>query len=156
MPATNAGASSKGLAKRVIACLDVRANDKGDLVVTKVRKLSTQSRHATHMLGLLVYAQGDQYDVRDKGGAQDVRNLGKPVELAAHYFEEGADEISFLNITGKHAVALAPDGGTLHKSNPDVSTRPGMPCVSCAGFRESPLTDLPMLEVLKRVRLLTL
>jgi hypothetical protein len=32
------------LAKRVIACLDVRANDQGDLVVTK----------------------GDQYDVRDK------------------------------------------------------------------------------------------
>lgn len=26
-----------GLAKRVIACLDVRANDNGDLVVTKVR-----------------------------------------------------------------------------------------------------------------------
>lgn len=33
----------RGLAKRVIACLDVRANDAGDLVVTK----------------------GDQYDVRD-------------------------------------------------------------------------------------------
>lgn len=33
-----------GLARRVIACLDVRANDQGDLVVTK----------------------GDQYDVRDK------------------------------------------------------------------------------------------
>ena len=28
----------QGLAKRVIACLDVRANDQGDLVVTKVRK----------------------------------------------------------------------------------------------------------------------
>ena len=37
----------KGLAKRVIACLDVRANDAGDLVVTK----------------------GDQYDVRDTDGA---------------------------------------------------------------------------------------
>jgi glutamine amidotransferase/cyclase len=33
-----------GLAKRIIACLDVRANDEGDLVVTK----------------------GDQYDVREK------------------------------------------------------------------------------------------
>lgn len=33
----------RGLAKRVIACLDVRANDAGDLVVTK----------------------GDQYDVRE-------------------------------------------------------------------------------------------
>lgn len=63
------------LAKRVIACLDVRANDQGDLVVTK----------------------GDQYDVREKG---DVRNLGKPVELAGRYYSEGADEITFLNITG--------------------------------------------------------
>ena len=29
-----------------------------------------------------------------------VRNLGKPVELAGRYFAEGADEITFLNITG--------------------------------------------------------
>ncbi len=65
----------KGLSKRIIACLDVRTNDQGDLVVTK----------------------GDQYDVRDEG---NVRNLGKPVELAKRYYEEGADEISFLNITG--------------------------------------------------------
>ncbi len=65
----------KGLSKRIIACLDVRSNDNGDLVVTK----------------------GDQYDVREKG---DVRNLGKPVELAGRYYQEGADEITFLNITG--------------------------------------------------------
>ncbi|MEK6195834.1 MAG: imidazole glycerol phosphate synthase subunit HisH, partial [Deltaproteobacteria bacterium] len=63
------------LAKRIIACLDVRANDQGDLVVTK----------------------GDQYDVREKGA---VRNLGQPVDLAARYYAEGADEITFLNITG--------------------------------------------------------
>jgi glutamine amidotransferase/cyclase len=80
------------LAKRVIACLDVRTNDAGDLVVTK----------------------GDQYDVREAG---QVRNLGKPVELAQRYFEEGADEIAFLNITA---------------------------------FRDFPLQDQPMLEVLKR------
>ncbi len=80
------------LAKRIIACLDVRSNDQGDLVVTK----------------------GDQYDVREKGV---VRNLGKPVELARRYYEEGADEITFLNITG---------------------------------FRDFPLKDLPMLEVLER------
>ena len=30
--------SNTGLAKRVIACLDVRGNDQGDLVVTKVRQ----------------------------------------------------------------------------------------------------------------------
>jgi len=69
------------LAKRIIACLDVRTNDQGDLVVTK----------------------GDQYDVREKG---DVRNLGKPVELAQRYYEEGADEITFLNITGFRAFPL--------------------------------------------------
>jgi glutamine amidotransferase/cyclase len=80
------------LAKRVIACLDVRTNDDGDLVVTK----------------------GDRYDVREKG---EVRNLGKPVELAGRYFQEGADEITFLNITG---------------------------------FRDFPLKDQPMLEVLRR------
>lgn len=80
------------LAKRIIACLDVRSNDQGDLVVTK----------------------GDQYDVREKG---EVRNLGKPVELARRYFEEGADEITFLNITG---------------------------------FRDFPLEDMPMIDVLKR------
>ena len=80
------------IAKRIIACLDVRSNDQGDLVVTK----------------------GDQYDVREKG---EVRNLGKPVELAARYYQEGADEITFLNITA---------------------------------FRDFPLKDMPMLEVLKR------
>ena len=80
------------IAKRIIACLDVRSNDAGDLVVTK----------------------GDQYDVREEG---EVRNLGKPVELAGRYYEEGADEVTFLNITG---------------------------------FRDFPLEDQPMLEVLER------
>ncbi|MBB1126226.1 imidazole glycerol phosphate synthase subunit HisF [Thiospirillum jenense] len=85
-------ASATHLAKRIIACLDVRNNDQGDLVVTK----------------------GDQYDVREAG---EVRNLGKPIELARRYYEEGADEITFLNITA---------------------------------FRDSPLADQPMLEVLRR------
>jgi glutamine amidotransferase/cyclase len=80
------------LAKRIIACLDVRSNDRGDLVVTK----------------------GDQYDVREEG---IVRNLGQPVELARRYYEEGADEITFLNITG---------------------------------FRDFPLEDMPMLDVLQQ------
>ncbi|MFW5932031.1 MAG: imidazole glycerol phosphate synthase subunit HisF [Desulfohalobiaceae bacterium] len=84
--------SSTRLAKRIVACLDVRSNEQGDLVVTK----------------------GDQYDVREQG---KVRNLGKPVELAERYYQEGADEIVFLNITG---------------------------------FRDFPLLDLPMLEVLKQ------
>ncbi len=80
------------LAKRIIACLDVRSNDAGDLVVTK----------------------GDQYDVREKG---DVRNLGKPVQLAEEYYRQGADEITFLNITA---------------------------------FRDFPLQDMPMIEVLRQ------
>lgn len=72
------------LVKRVVVALDVRSNDAGDLVVTK----------------------GDQYDVREKdesggglAGRGGVRNLGKPVQLAARYYDEGADEIAFLNIT---------------------------------------------------------
>ncbi len=69
------------LARRIIACLDVRSNDQGDLVVTK----------------------GDQYDVREEGA---VRNLGKPVELAQRYYDECADEITFLNITGFRAFPL--------------------------------------------------
>ncbi|KAJ8904879.1 hypothetical protein NDN08_001393 [Rhodosorus marinus] len=68
---------NRGLAKRIVACLDVRENDQGDLVVTK----------------------GDQYDVRETAGDREVRNLGKPVALAGRYFNEGADEVTFLNIT---------------------------------------------------------
>lgn len=87
-----------GLTHRIIACLDVRANDSGDLVVTK----------------------GDQYDVREKGphrASGQVRNLGKPVDMARRYYEQGADEIAFLNITS---------------------------------FRNCPLNDQPMLEILRR------
>src|SRR5277367_3172254 len=87
--------STGGLTNRIIACLDVRTNDAGDLVVTK----------------------GDQYDVREKTDLKEVRNLGKPVDLAKRYYEEGADEITFLNITS---------------------------------YRNCPLVDLPMLEILRR------
>ncbi|KAJ7634241.1 hypothetical protein DFH06DRAFT_1004027 [Mycena polygramma] len=75
--------ATHGLTKRIVACMDVRANDAGDLVVTK----------------------GDQYDVREKDPslaattAGAVRNLGKPVALAARYYEAGADELCLLNIT---------------------------------------------------------
>ena len=56
-------------------------------------------------------------------GGGDVRNLGMPVSLAQRYYEEGADEVTFLNITG---------------------------------FRDCPLTDLPMLKVLTLTLTLTL
>ncbi|KAG7191293.1 Histidine biosynthesis bifunctional protein hisB [Scheffersomyces spartinae] len=90
--------TATGLSRRIIACLDVRSNENGDLVVTK----------------------GDQYNVKEAsndGGEEKVRNLGKPVELATRYFTQGADEVTFLNITS---------------------------------FRNSPLKDLPMLQVLKK------
>jgi glutamine amidotransferase/cyclase len=74
--------STKGLTKRVIACLDVRTNDAGDLVVTK----------------------GDQYDVRP--GKGEVRNLGKPVSMAEKYYLQGADEVVFLNITSFRSLPL--------------------------------------------------
>jgi glutamine amidotransferase/cyclase len=121
-----------GYTKRIVACMDVRANDQGDLVVTK----------------------GDQYDVREKAAAVPlapsspprapsslspssttpssppttasvplsttvagaVRNLGKPVALAARYYAAGADELALLNITS---------------------------------FRHSPLRDQPMLAVVR-------
>ena len=86
--------TKRGLTRRIIACLDVRTNDQGDLIVTK----------------------GDQYDVRERSD-NAVRNLGKPVEKAQQYYEQGADEITFLNITS---------------------------------FRDTPLKDLPMLEVLRQ------
>jgi glutamine amidotransferase/cyclase len=76
--------SGTGLTSRIVACLDVRSNDAGDLVVTK----------------------GDQYDVREKSDNRGVRNLGKPVELARRYYQDGADEICFLNITSFRSSAL--------------------------------------------------
>lgn len=74
------------IVKRVIACLDVRSNDHGDLVVTK----------------------GDQYDVREAAadGKGEVRNLGKPVALCSRYYQEGADEVVFLNITSFRSGVL--------------------------------------------------
>jgi imidazole glycerol-phosphate synthase len=131
------GGAQTQLSNRVIACLDVRSNDAGDLIVTK----------------------GDQYDVRESAPAPaappapapadadadadapptaapaaegmaaggvatasstwndgGVRNLGKPVELAARYFDEGADEVVFLNI---------------------------------CSFRNSPLADFPLVALLE-------
>lgn len=91
-----AASTQEGLTRRIIACLDVRTNDQGDLVVTK----------------------GDQYDVREKQGTGNhVRNLGKPVDMARKYYEQGADEVTFLNITS---------------------------------FRNCPVADTPMLEILRR------
>jgi imidazole glycerol-phosphate synthase len=42
-----------------------------------------------------------QYDVREAAGdgKGEVRNLGKPVALCKQYYDGGADEVVFLNIT---------------------------------------------------------
>ena len=101
-----AGSKTK-LAPRVIACLDVRTNDDGDLVVTKGEQYDVRERQPT-------IPKSSSSSMKQKGA---VRNLGKPVELARRYYEEGADEIVFLNITS---------------------------------FRNCPLKDLPMMEVLRK------
>ena len=133
--------SQHKLTKRIVACMDVRANDDGDLVVTK----------------------GDQYDVREKSSgtgsvqantAGAVRNLGKPVALAARYYEAGADELCLLNITSfRHSplqdqpmlavvraasetifVPLTIGGGIKDTVDPDGTKRPALE-VASAYFR---------------------
>ncbi|EIW86782.1 hypothetical protein CONPUDRAFT_86721 [Coniophora puteana RWD-64-598 SS2] len=134
-----------GLTKRVIACMDVRSNDAGDLVVTK----------------------GDQYDVREKPNqgcpsstaltqetAGTVRNLGKPVVLAERYAASGADELALLNITSfrrsplhdqpmiavvraaaaRVFVPLTIGGGITDSVDPDGTHRPALE-VAGAYFR---------------------
>ena len=107
-------ASKTTLVKRIVACLDVRENDDGDLVVTK----------------------GDQYDVRENnnnnnnssssssssGSKGEVRNLGKPVALCTRYYDEGADEVVFLNITSfrKDVLDDMPMLRVLEKSSEQV------------------------------------
>jgi glutamine amidotransferase/cyclase len=137
------------LTKRIVACMDVRANDDGDLVVTK----------------------GDQYDVREKSSissspslsssptiktntAGTVRNLGKPVALASKYYASGADELCLLNITSfRHSplqdqpmlavvraaakeifVPLTIGGGIKDTIDPDGTNRPALE-VASAYFR---------------------
>ncbi|KAK2735634.1 Histidine biosynthesis bifunctional protein hisB [Myotisia sp. PD_48] len=116
-----------GLTRRIIACLDVRTNDEGDLVVTK----------------------GDQYDVREKAGGQ-VRNLGKPVDLARKYYEEGADEVTFLNIMSFNNCPLAdaPMLEVLRQTSETVF----VPLTIGGGIRDTVDPDgtiLPALEVAK-------
>jgi imidazole glycerol-phosphate synthase len=87
--------STDGLSKRIIACLDVRADETSQkLIVTK----------------------GDQYSVRCPITGR-IRNLGDPATLANEHYTSGADEIVFLNITS---------------------------------YRNVPLHDQPMLEVLRK------
>jgi glutamine amidotransferase/cyclase len=112
----------RGFTKRVVACLDVRTNDDGDLVVTKgdqydVREAEESSTTADPVPSITpAVGQSSQATVA-KPSQRQVRNLGKPVDLARRYYDEGADEIAFLNITS---------------------------------FRSCPLQDQPMLDVVRQ------
>ncbi len=92
--------------KRIIACLDVRTDDHGNLVVTKgdqVIHLKSRRPHcgtseAAHEMPAPHHLFSPQYDVRESttpegdsemdkdgrsGKVRRVRNLGKPVDLSA-------------------------------------------------------------------------
>ncbi|GBG31527.1 Imidazole glycerol phosphate synthase hisHF [Hondaea fermentalgiana] len=115
-----------GLSRRIIACLDVRKNDAGDLVVTK----------------------GDGYDVREKKKVKEdeaakeeakaekgaVRNFGKPAELAKRYYEDGADEVTFLNITQFREDTM--EAETMHEMLRAVSQNVFVPLTIGGGIRD--------------------
>lgn len=115
------------VAKRVIACLDVRSNDAGDLVVTKGDQYDVRER--VRRRGRKWRRREGEHEVDDihtmvpssllllqllrilllrlqseEAGRGAVRNLGKPVSLAKRYYDDGADEITFLNITSFRQV----------------------------------------------------
>lgn len=109
--------STDGLTKRIVACLDVRSNDEGDVVVTKGESYDVREKARQHQQQQHQQQQQQQQQstaAASSSGQRAVRNLGKPVDLAMRYYLEGADEVVFLNITS---------------------------------FRNSPLKDQPMLAV---------
>jgi glutamine amidotransferase/cyclase len=115
-----------GFTKRIVACMDVRANDQGDLVVTKGDQYDVREKHPTTTgtgTGASPPSPTSSSSPRTSLAAATtakvagaVRNLGKPVALAARYYAAGADELALLNITS---------------------------------FRHSPLRDQPMLAVVR-------
>eukprot|EP00920_Eleutheroschizon_duboscqi_P036485 GHVT01087894.1.p1 GENE.GHVT01087894.1~~GHVT01087894.1.p1 ORF type:complete len:563 (+),score=33.59 GHVT01087894.1:1564-3252(+) len=103
------------LAKRIIACLDVRASDDGRLVVTK----------------------GNQYKVRNQNQGGAVRDFGNPVDVAIRYYEQGADEITFLCITAFKELQDLPMLEVLR----EVSQRVFVPLTIGGGIRDTIGTD---------------
>lgn len=91
-----------GYTKRIVACLDVRTNDDGDLVVTKGDQYDVRESEAE----LAVPLPNGSTSTSSAKGKAVVRNLGKPVDLAKRYYAEGADEICFLNITSFRSCPL--------------------------------------------------
>lgn len=93
------------LAKRVIACLDVRSNDDGDLVVTKGDKYDVREKAPEPAAAATVAGAGADASALG-AAARPVRNLGKPVDLTDRYYKEGADEVVCLNITAFRSQPL--------------------------------------------------
>lgn len=91
--------------RRVVACMDVRANDEGDLVVTKGDQYDVREKETSPKAEVIV-AQSSSSS-RPSSPTRAVRNLGKPVALAKAYYDAGADEICLLNITSFRNSPLA-------------------------------------------------
>ncbi|CAI5030669.1 CPS_HP_G0101990.mRNA.1.CDS.1 [Saccharomyces cerevisiae] len=107
--------SNYGLTRRIIACLDVRTNDQGDLVVTKgdqydVRKkfgsLTLYSTTSFYLWMLEVSEQAAKtvfVPLTVGGGIKDIVDVDgtkiPALEVASLYFRSGADKVS---IAGKY------------------------------------------------------
>ncbi|PWZ03746.1 putative HIS7-glutamine amidotransferase/cyclase [Testicularia cyperi] len=95
-----------GLTKRIVACLDVRSNDDGDLVVTKGESYDVREKADDSQPTTANPAPVSSTAAAPSSPKRKVRNLGKPVDLALRYYLEGADEVTFLNITSFRSCAL--------------------------------------------------
>ncbi|KAK7749178.1 Histidine biosynthesis bifunctional protein hisB [Diatrype stigma] len=119
--ARGAGAPTGGLTRRIIACLDVQADEaQGKPIVTK----------------------GKGYDIREEsgdGGGGNIRNLGDPVELAQRYYEQGADEVTFLNIKGFRVNPLGDQ--PMVEMIKRAARRVFVPLTIGGGIRDSTATD---------------
>jgi hypothetical protein len=111
------------------SCLDVRTNDEGDLVVTKGDKYDVREKDESPAAAADVTAADSVAGASVGAGAtaapvpsRAVRNLGKPVDLCARYYAEGADEVVLLNITAFRSEPLddAPLLGVLEAASERV------------------------------------
>ena len=109
------------LSKRIIACLDVRCMDNGQLTVTK----------------------GNQYDCRESGTGQ-IRDCGHPVDLAERYYEEGMARWRWT-VCVCVLPAILNDSMDLYVTGADEIV-----FLNITGFRSNPGDDAPMEKVLQQ------
>lgn len=79
-----------------------------------------------------------------------VRNLGKPVDLAGQYYKDGADEVYFHSLCSRcNVMLMAPRHLYLdlvwHLTMLLVGFQ--ISFLNITGFRDFPLGDLPMIQV---------